>query len=252
MMARLALLLALLGEVARGEPSTQPVPEQARQLAERGRAYHDAGDYADAIAAFQAAYVIAPSPGLLFNLAQAYRLAGDCNHAAWMYRRYLATNPVGQRRALAQTHLWAVETCDDRPSLSGSPARAEEATVPALAVDTREIEPAGRKLKTTGIYLGIGGTIALAGAAWFAFDAHDASNVVTDAYRKGGKWSDIASTEARGERSSELAAILGIGGGTAAVAGAVCYLLGIRAERLQHVVVQPSTHGGTISASWRF
>ena len=35
---------------------------------------------------------------LLFNLAQAYRLQGNCDDAALMYRRYLATNPGVEQR----------------------------------------------------------------------------------------------------------------------------------------------------------
>ena len=54
----------------------------------RRRRLHEA-----AVAAFKEAYVLAPSPGLLFNIAQAYRLAGNCDDAAWMYRRFLDTNP---------------------------------------------------------------------------------------------------------------------------------------------------------------
>src|ERR1043165_3802531 len=51
------------------------IPAKARELATRGRIFHDAGDYPDAIAAFKEASVPAPSPGLLFTTAQSYRLA---------------------------------------------------------------------------------------------------------------------------------------------------------------------------------
>ena len=77
------------------------IPQKARELAEQGRAYHDAGEYMKAIAAFKEAYVLAPSPGLLFNIAQAYRLAGDCDDAAWMYRRFLDTNACEASLALS-------------------------------------------------------------------------------------------------------------------------------------------------------
>ena len=40
---------------------------------QQGQAAHAAGDYQRAIAAFQAAYAIAPSGVLLFDLAQSYR-----------------------------------------------------------------------------------------------------------------------------------------------------------------------------------
>src|SRR2546423_13514841 len=86
----------------------EPIPGKARQLADRARILPDAGDYVDAIAAFNEAYVLAPSPGLLFTLAQAYRLAGKCDDAAWMYRRFLDARPPTDKRALAETHLAAV------------------------------------------------------------------------------------------------------------------------------------------------
>src|SRR5690349_21094377 len=100
-------VLATFSGVARANEKIPPerVPQKARELADKGRAYHDAGDYMKAVAAFKEAYVLAPSPALLFNIAQAYRLAGDCDDAAWMYRRYLDTNPGPERRSLAETHL---------------------------------------------------------------------------------------------------------------------------------------------------
>src|SRR5690606_9690752 len=84
---------------------------KARALAERGRIAHDQGDYAAAIAAFTEAYAIAPAPGLLFNLAQAYRLKGSCEDAQLMYRRYLNANPSEGGRVLAEMHLATVERC---------------------------------------------------------------------------------------------------------------------------------------------
>src|SRR5262245_32026750 len=101
----LAIGVVVAPIAASADGVTGAVPTKARTLAERGRAFHDAGDYANAIAAFTQAYVIAPSPALLFNLAQAYRLRGDCEDAALMYRRYLNTNPSPEGRALAETHL---------------------------------------------------------------------------------------------------------------------------------------------------
>src|SRR5215470_17918444 len=106
-----ALALAAPAEVRADNAWSGAVPAKARALAERGRALHDAGDYASAITAFTQAYVIAPSPALLFNLAQAYRLQGDCEDASLMYRRYLASSPSAEERALAESQLAAVERC---------------------------------------------------------------------------------------------------------------------------------------------
>src|SRR5204862_6239173 len=83
---------------ASAEPPASVDPE-ARRLAEEGLRHFDLGQYADAIRDFKAAYLRAPSPELLYDLAQAYRLSGDCPQAAAMYRRYLATSPTGRQRA---------------------------------------------------------------------------------------------------------------------------------------------------------
>src|SRR5690349_15298118 len=100
-----AVLLAAAPRASMGDAlRAAQIPDKARHLAERGRALHDAGNYTDAIAAFREAYVLAPSPGLLFNIAQSYRLAGRCDDAAWMYRRYLDSQPSGDRRAVAESH----------------------------------------------------------------------------------------------------------------------------------------------------
>ena len=96
--AGLGLVVLVVATTARADDE---VPAKARALAERGRADHDRGDYGAAIAEFTEAYALAPSPALLFNLAQAYRLAGRCDDAALMYRRYLTGDPApGRPRAL--------------------------------------------------------------------------------------------------------------------------------------------------------
>ena len=83
----------------------------ARALSDEGRRYHDAGDYDRAIIAFRRAYELAPSPALLFNLGQSYRLKGACDDAVIMYRSYLKTEPPAEHRKLTEAHLASVEQC---------------------------------------------------------------------------------------------------------------------------------------------
>lgn len=252
-----AVLTTVTG-VARANEKLPPerVPQKARELAEKGRAYHEAGDYLKAVAAFKEAYVLAPSPALLFNIAQAYRLAGDCDDAAWMYRRYLDTNPGPDRRSLAETHLASVEKCghggllvvtppviDAKPPVPGS-----EPEIPAGNIV--DATPASRT-KKAALWVGIGGGVALVGAAYFAWDASDAANNVSDLYKHGGKGSDVATQDARGQRSSELATALGVGGGLALATAGVLYMVG-RHYEAQHVTVAPHAHGAEVSLSWQF
>lgn len=244
--------------VARADNALSPerIPNKARELADKGRAYHQAGDYAAAIAAFKEAYVLAPSPGLLFNIAQSYRLAGNCDEAAWMYRRFLDTNPIGAHRKLAETHLATVEKC----GTGGLRVTAPEPKRDAAAVPEPQLElaattgrdPRARAYKRAGLATAIGGGALLAGAAIFAVDAHDASETVSDTYKRGGTWADIAEIDARGRRSSTIATTLGIGGGLAVATGAVLFAVGRHYEHAPHVIVTPTTTGPQVSMSWGF
>src|SRR5664279_1293069 len=111
--------------------SGMAIPEKARFLADRGRQLQRDGKFADALEAYKAAYVLAPSPGLLFNLAQAYRLNGNCDDAAWMYRRFLDTDPSDDLRDLVNDHLAKLQTCMH----VGFRTRIETPTVPPPGKD---------------------------------------------------------------------------------------------------------------------
>lgn len=233
------------------------IPNKARQLAETGRAAHNAGNYTAAIDAFKEAYVLAPSAALLFNIAQAYRLAGNCDESAWMYRRFLDSNPVGDQRVVAESQLAAVVKCGrgglrvtlPKPKLDSAKVPEPELAVakPLPPPDTR-----GSRYKRIGVGTAVVGGALLAGATVFAIDAHDASKTVAEAYRRGGKWEDIKDIDARGQRSAKLATGLGIGGGLAAISGAVLFAVGRHYEHAQRVAVTPKAHGAQVTLSWPF
>ena len=242
-----------------GEPSPPDIiPDRARKLAERGRAYHDAGDYAHAIAAFKEAYVIAPSPGLLFNLAQAYRLSGSCDDALMMYHRYLETGPSPEGRTVAEGHLHSVERCAHKQGLNIplDPQLEHLAVVPPAPGSSiwATASPASRSrpLKQVGIGLTLAGSVAMSVALYFGFKAHDASAAVEDAYAHGAKWKDIQPIDERGQRDALMAKLFGIGGGLAVASGVTVYILGKRAERSTPIAVRPSTTGVEVSLAWQF
>jgi len=229
------------------------VPDKARQLADKGRTSHEAGDYGAAISAYTEAYAIAPSPALLFNLAQAYRLRGSCDDAALMYRRYLDTAPGPDARMIAEGHLATVERCAHKIALSIPLDAEERAAVPVVAKqqDIAREEP-GLLTQRIGIALVVGGGLALAGATYYALDARSAEADVEDGYQMGGNGRDLAPIDARGERSAKLATWLGIGGGALVVGGVTTYLLGRRAERAMPIAFAPRKGGAEVSFAWRF
>jgi tetratricopeptide (TPR) repeat protein len=257
-----AALLVALAPIAAYADRTAPtaVPAKARTLAERGRAYHDAGDYAGAITAFTQAYVIAPSPALLFNLAQAYRLQGDCEDAALMYRRYLSTNPSPEGRGLAEMHLAKVERCVHMRSLNipveappGRPATPPPRAKLKVAAATDPAPSRRAQLeKDIGIGLVLGGSVALAAATYYTVAAHNASNDIEAAYAMGAKWKDIAPIDERGKTASSRAKILGAGGVLGIAGGIVTYLIGRHTERIP-LAVASTRHGGVeLGMSWAF
>ena len=217
-----------------------PVSPRARELAQQGRKLYDARDYHRAIAAFKEAYVLAPSPALLFDLAQSYRLAGDCNQAAWMYRRYLDSDPGGDGHAIAETQLQSLEHCAPRPEV------VKDAPPPPTD------DSPGHSRRLVGLGLATAGGVVLAGAAYFALDAHDAEEIVGATEKKGGHWADVAAANTRGERSAEVATALAIGGGFMLAAGAVCYGLGYRAEHARQIAVTPTTSGASVTVGWKW
>lgn len=278
------------GSVAHADEPARPtvIPAKARTLAERGRAYHDAGDYDSAISAFKEAYVMAPSPGLLFNLAQAYRLRGNCDDATLMYRRYLDARPPPDERALAESHLATVEQCvrerqrepqrerprqgrpqqgslagvGDRPrrrarttTAPGDPAGAHAApgdTAGAHApADRRRARP-GSVEQDVGAALAIGGGVAVSVAVYYAVQASHAASDIEDAYAMGASWKDLQPIDERGQRSARYAQILGVGGGVATIGGVALYLLGRRAERLAPIAIVPTRRGAEVSLTWQF
>jgi tetratricopeptide (TPR) repeat protein len=111
--------ILLLGMPARAQTvhSNDPSDEGALGTAARaafveGLKSFNIGEYDAAIERFKAAYRLSPAPGLLYNLAQAHRLKGDCSEALILYRRYLATEPpAGKMRQWAETRIADMETC---------------------------------------------------------------------------------------------------------------------------------------------
>jgi tetratricopeptide (TPR) repeat protein len=249
----MSLLAAPVAAHAEGNWSGE-VPAKARSLAERGRMLHDAGDYGNAIIAFTQAYAMAPSPALLFNLAQAYRLQGDCDDAALMYRRYIATNPSPEARSLAETHLANVERCIHKLNLHIPVETAGTKSAPAQPVVTASVDGPSRKAqieKDVGIGLIAGGGVALAIAGYYTVQAHNAAGEVAAAYEKGASWKDVAPIDARGKSAATSAKLFGAGAGVGIVGGVAMYLLGRHTESIP-VTVAPASRGATVSMSWAF
>ena len=96
---------AIVTTLAAAASAQSPDVERAKTFFNAGARAYDAGDFATAIEAFEAAEKLAPRPAILFSAAQAHRrqyfLDGKPEHlraAIQDYRAYVDTTPPGQGR----------------------------------------------------------------------------------------------------------------------------------------------------------
>jgi hypothetical protein len=85
--------------------------DEARTLARRGIECFHRGEYAQAIADFEASYALRPMPSLIYNIAQTHRLAGHCRQAVEQYRRFVTQAPTGPLHDAAMAQLTQLEPC---------------------------------------------------------------------------------------------------------------------------------------------
>jgi tetratricopeptide (TPR) repeat protein len=97
-----------LASAETGASSAAPVTdahERARALFDRGQVQYALGEYDQAIALFREAYELSSAPILLFNIAQAHRLKGDCAHAVELYRHFVRIAPDAPLAEEARRHI---------------------------------------------------------------------------------------------------------------------------------------------------
>ena len=88
-----------------------PAEELAREKTKTATAAFNLGQYNEAAADFEAAYKVVLDPVLLFNIGQAYRLAGNPEKALTAYRSYLRTASQGAtNRKLVEEKIRDLET----------------------------------------------------------------------------------------------------------------------------------------------
>lgn len=185
---------------------TEAVRAQAKAKSELGKRHYELGEYKTAIAAYREAYLILPSPGVLFNLGQAYRLAGDCTAAASAYRGFLRADGTSPAGDLAREQLTAVDACARREDDRERVRRARD-----------------QRMRRYGLAIGAAGVVGLGLAVYFANEANNAEDEVERHTEMGGAWPDIAETDAYGHRANGLAIGLGIGGAVAVATGALVW-----------------------------
>jgi tetratricopeptide (TPR) repeat protein len=139
----------------------QAPPLQAAALERQGGEFYRQGKYDEAIASFKKAYELSGAAGYLFNIAQAYRVKGDCAAASRYYTQYLVLAPVTPHRRTVEGLLRETEACSQTqppaPQAENGPPKSI-GSAPALA-GSIDAQPRGQPSarRTLGwISLGVG------------------------------------------------------------------------------------------------
>lgn len=256
------ILVALV--LACGVAFAQSGQQVAEEHFKRGTTAYNLARFDEAVEEFTKAYEAWPQPAFLYNIAQAYRLAGNCKQALYFYKRFRALKDQDTKHPLdatksaelerfiseltecaakAERSAGAQPDTIDRPDASATPAATTEpadadasdtsAEDDAAGDDTeQELEgevPASRShrgLKLAGLATaGAGVGLVLTGAA-FGMLARSAQGDIESAVAHGAPYDP--DRDAAGRRDATISAVtLGVGA-AAVVAGGVMYFLSTR------------------------
>lgn len=115
----------------------------AKAAYEAGRTAYQAQRYADAVVAFEAAYTLSSSSGLLVNLAESYKRLGDCRTALTYYDRFKAIVAKSALRTEVDNRAAELSAkCETKaaPAAAASPA-PPSSPEPAATAPAQKAEP---------------------------------------------------------------------------------------------------------------
>jgi tetratricopeptide (TPR) repeat protein len=235
---------------------------QARALYDEGLRHYNVAEYAEAITAFKATYLLSGDPKLLFNVAQSYRLSGDCEQALRFYKNFQREAPGAANLAEVDA---AISKCDSVPSTPVAAAPAERPPVvvepapsaPAVVPLTSQVaapgapvglsrapaENRGHGRRVAGVTMAGLGVAAAATGLVLGLSGRAQLNQL-DA--REGEWGPEEKRKEANARRMQTAGQIVIGvGATALVAGIVVYLTGNSQDRSSsQVALAPDRHGG--------
>ena len=167
------------------EPSAE-----ARRLYAEGKAEYAQGHYVEAVGLFQRSYALSESTALLFNMAQAHRLAGPahCADALALYKSYLAAEPNAENEKEVEERIGQLGDCTVAPESTAPTSAPAAKPAPRAAAPRREAPAtaAKRLALPTGPVLvtGAGTALLVAGGVLYAraWDKHREAERVCPCY----------------------------------------------------------------------
>jgi tetratricopeptide (TPR) repeat protein len=172
---RLACALGFAALFSSGTARAAEPNAEARRLYAEGKAEYAQGHYTEAIGLFERSYALSESAALLFNMAQAHRLAGPahCSDAVSLYKSYLLAEPNVENQKEVEERIAELGDCSAQkaPETPASEAPAAQRSVPAQVGPRREPPPEPRRpaLPTGPVLVtGSGAALLVAGGVLYA------------------------------------------------------------------------------------
>jgi tetratricopeptide (TPR) repeat protein len=254
-----AMLLVMLLRPAWAQPADTKA--QAVAAASEGATRFQDYDYVGAVERFKAAYELDPDPGYLFNIAQAYRLSGDCANAADYYGHFLEKVPdppnaervkrwSAEQRACANARTQHAET------KVVEPPHPDVVIKPPAAVPVPEVDHPGRNQRGVAITLAGVGAVAFGVAGFFTWDGNYLDSQKSSLLLRCTEAAPCSSAtvndyDRRGSRANTIA-VSGYVVGGAALAGGIVLFLTARSSAETPVVIAPTRGGAMIFRGFAF
>jgi tetratricopeptide (TPR) repeat protein len=127
------LCFAVLAAGAHPASAASEAEREARSAFESAESHFRAGEFADALADYQAGYQASPLPGFLVNIAQCERRLGDLKKARATYQKFVIVAPdsplVPQVKGLInELDRLLADLDDDKPAKPTAPSDGESST----------------------------------------------------------------------------------------------------------------------------
>ena len=249
-----AVLISAAGGVCADEKA------QAREHYFKGTKAFDLGAYDEAITEYSAAYRAKDDPALLYNIAQAHRLAGHPTEALRFYKIFLSKVPTASNRPEVEAKIAELQKLieqqkrtetippsdvkpltpshdqESEPKQTAPPATVEVSPPAPETVQASKPIPSdshpGRTKKVAGLAVGAAGLALVAAGVGLSVAAQQAGDDLTALTQSGGTFDP--STEAAGRTYSIVGPVLLGVGAAAVVAGVVVGVLGVREAKRAH------------------
>lgn len=257
------LVLAITSATAAAAPEDRAA---AREHYDKGTKAFDLGRYDEAIHEYVVAYELVNDPALLYNLAQAHRLAGHARDALRFFRVYLSKVPNAENREDVEAKIVELQKTVDQEqkaqhelppdgSLKPQPTTAEPATTTTPAATVEAAPPIdrrpARRLELAGAVTAGAGIVLLGvGAAMTGLSYQTASDIHDTPYDQGvidGKIDTFHTYQA-------LEGVFFAVGGAALAAGVVTWAIGRHRAHSPRVALVPTglRAGGGLAACGAF